>query len=102
MAGRRLDVDSIGESYEVFAESVLSRIATITRIGTKQDFGTDTYCQPRVRTGVRLETVSELCLLQVKGGTSPLGYGGLDARDQWKGYEFDWLANLWAPLFLAA
>jgi hypothetical protein len=101
MAGRRLDVDSIGESYEVFAESVLSRIATLTRIGTKQDFGTDTYCQPRVAIGAHLEAVTELCLLQVKGGSSPLGYGGVDASGQWKGYEFDWLKNLWAPLYLA-
>ena len=101
MVGRRLDVDSIGESYEVFAESVLSRIATLTRIGTKQDFGTDTYCQPRVSVGTRMETVMELCLLQVKGGSSPLMYGGIDRDGQWKGYEFDWLKNLWAPLYLA-
>src|SRR6266542_5844062 len=101
MAGRRLDVDSIGESYEVFAESVLSRIATLTRIGTKQDFGTDTYCQPRVAIGARMEAVTELCLLQVKGGSSPLVYGGVDDAGQWKGYEFEWLKNLWAPLYLA-
>jgi hypothetical protein len=102
MAGRRLDVDSIGESYEVFAESVLSRIATLTRIGTKQDFGTDTYCEPRVAVGARMEAVTELCLLQVKGGSSPLVYGGVDGAGQWKGYEFEWLKNLWAPLYLAA
>lgn len=101
MVGRRLDVDSIGESYEVFAESVLSRIATLTRIGTKQDFGTDTYCQPRVAIGARMEAVTELCLLQVKGGSSPLVYGGVDTAGQWKGYEFEWLKNLWAPLYLA-
>jgi hypothetical protein len=74
----RVTPDSIGESYEVFAESVLSRIATLTRIGTRQDFGTDTYCQPRIAIGGRLETVTELCLLQVKGGSSPLEYGGID------------------------
>ena len=101
MAGRRLDVDSIGESYEVFAESVLSRIATLTRIGTKQDFGTDTYCQPRVRASARMETVTELCLLQVKGGSSPLVYGGVDGDGHWKGYQFEWLKNLWAPFYLA-
>jgi len=101
MAGRRLDTDSIGESYEVFAESVLARIATLTRIGTKQDFGTDTYCLPRVKVDARMETVTELCLLQVKGGSSPLQYGGLDRNGQWKGYEFEWLKSLWAPLYLA-
>jgi hypothetical protein len=101
MAGRRLDADSIGESYEVFAESVLSRIATLTRIGTKQDFGTDTYCQPRVAIGERMEAVTELCLLQVNGGSSPLMYGGVDSAGQWKEYEFEWLKNLWAPLYLA-
>jgi hypothetical protein len=100
MAGQRLAIDSIGESYEVFAESLLNRIATLTRIGTKQDFGTDTYCQPRVKTGERIETVTELCLLQTKGGTSPLMYGGLQ-DGKWKGHEFDWLKRLWAPLYLA-
>jgi len=101
MAGRRLDVDSIGESYEVFSESLLNRIAALTRIGTKQDFGTDTYCQPRVAIGARMEAVTELCLLQVKGGSSPLVYGGVDGAGRWKGYEFEWLKNLWAPLYLA-
>ena len=101
MAGRRHEMNSIGESYEVFAESVLSRIATLTRIGTKQDFGTDTYCLPRVRAGERMETVTELCLLQVKGGRSPLEYGGLDRNGQWKGHELEWLKTLWAPLYLA-
>jgi len=101
MAGLRNKIDSIGESYEVFAESALSRIATLTRIGTKQDFGTDTYCQPRVSSSARMETVTELCLLQVKGGKSPLEYGGLDRKGVWKGYEFEWLKNLWAPLYLA-
>ena len=99
MSGRRLDTDSIGESYEVFAESLLNRIATLTRIGTKQDFGTDTYCQPRVAIGQRMEAVTELCLLQVKGGSSPLVYGGLQAN-AWAAHEFDWLKNLWAPLYL--
>jgi len=93
-------VDSIGESYEVFAESVLSRIATLTRIGTKQDFGTDIYCLPRISTGDRTDTVTELCLLQVKGGHSPLTYGGIE-KGQWKCHEFDWLRSLWAPLYLA-
>jgi hypothetical protein len=101
MAGRRLDVDSIGESYEVFADSLLSRIATLTRIGTKQDFGTDIYCQPRVNAGARMETVTELCLLQVKGGSSKLTYGGGDRNNEWKLYEFEWLKSLWAPLYLA-
>jgi len=101
MVGRRHEMDSIGESYEVFAESVLGRIATLTRIGTKQDFGTDTYCQPRVMAAARMETVTELCLLQVKGGSSPLEYGGLDRDGQWRGHEFEWLKNLWAPLYLA-
>ncbi len=101
MAGRRHEMDSIGESYELFTESVLSRIATLTRIGTKNDFGTDTYCQPRVATGARMETVTELCLLQVKGGRSLLEYGGVDGNGEWRGYEFRWLKNLWAPLYLA-
>lgn len=101
MPGRRLELDSIGESYEVFAESALSRIATLTRIGTKQDFGTDIYCQPRINVGARAETVTELCLLQVKGGSSPLEYGGLDKNGEWKGHEFEWIKNLWAPLYLA-
>jgi len=48
-----------------------------------------------------MEAVTELCLLQVKGGSSPLVYGGVDGAGQWKGYEFDWLKNLWAPLYLA-
>src|SRR5712691_8091540 len=101
MAGRRHEMNSIGESYEVFAESVLSRIATLTRIGTKQDFGTDTYCLPRVRAGERMERVTELCLLQVKGGRSPLEYGGLDRNGKCKGHELEWLKTLWAPLYLA-
>ena len=101
MPGRRLNLDSIGDSYEDFAESVLGRVATLTRISTKRDFGTDTYCQPRVPAGARMETVTELCLLQVKGGNAPLGYGGLDRKRSWKNYEFDWLKNLWAPLYLA-
>lgn len=100
MAGRRHEMDSIGESYEVFAESVLSRIAALTRIGTKSDFGTDIYCQPRVKTGARTESVTELCVLQVKGGQSPLEYGGLD-NGQWKQHEFHWLKSLWAPEYLA-
>jgi hypothetical protein len=99
MAGRRLDRDSLGESYEVFAESLLNRIATLTRIGTKQDFGTDTYCQPRIGISERTETVTELCLLQVKGGSSRLVYGGVEDK-VWKGYEFEWLKGLWAPLYL--
>lgn len=101
MAGRRLDVDSIGESYEVFAQSLLGRIATLTRIGMKEDFGTDTYCQPRISITARTEAVTELCLLQVKGGNSPLTYGGIDNKQEWKGYEFEWLKNLWAPLYVA-
>ena len=101
MAGRRHEMDSIGESYEVFAESVLSRIAALTRIGAKQDFGTDTYCLPRVRSAERMETVTELCLLQVKGGRSPLEYGGLDRSGQWRGHELEWLKTLWASLYLA-
>jgi hypothetical protein len=94
-------MDSIGESYEVFAESVLGRIATLTRVGTKQDFGTDTYCQPRVPAGDRTEMVTELCLIQIKGGTSPLSYGGMDKDGRWRSYELQWLRDLWAPLFLA-
>jgi len=101
MPGRRHEMDSIGESYEVFAESVLSRIAALTRIGTKQDFGTDIYCQPRVKAGARTESVTEFCLLQVKGGRSPLQFGGL-GKGHWKVHEFAWLKNLWAPLYLAA
>lgn len=101
MVGRRHEIDSTGESYELFAESVLSRIATLTRVGAKQDFGTDTYCLPRVRAAPRLETVTELCLLQVKGGSSTLKYGGLDPKGHWKGYELEWLKSLWAPLYLA-
>jgi hypothetical protein len=54
MPGRRLEADSIGESYEVFAETVLSRIATLTRIGPKRDFGTDTLL-PTARSGRRAD-----------------------------------------------
>lgn len=100
MAGRRHEMDSIGESYEVFAESVLSRIAALTRVGTKTDFGTDTYCQPRIGAGSRMESVTELCLLQVKGGGSRLVYGGFE-KGVWKGHEIDWLKSVWAPLYLA-
>jgi hypothetical protein len=100
MSGRRHEMDSIGESYEVFAESVLSRIASLTRIGTKQDFGTDTYCLPRISEGTRMEAVTELCLLQIKGGSSPLDYGGIK-KQKWQSHEFEWLKNLWAPLYLA-
>lgn len=100
MAGRRHEMDSIGDSYEIFAESVLSRIASLTRIGAKNDFGTDIYCQPRVQADSRTETVTELCLLQIKGGSSRLEYGGIDARGVWKQHEFEWLRDLWAPLYL--
>src|SRR5262245_3457152 len=100
MPGRRLDIDSIGESYEVFSESVLNRVATLTRVGTKQDFGTDTYCQPRIKAGARTETVTELCLLQMKGGTARLAYGGIDGKGRWKDEEITWLRTLWAPLYL--
>src|SRR5262245_7960265 len=100
MPGRRLDIDSIGESYEVFSESALNRVATLTRVGTKQDFGTDTYCQPRVKAGTRTEEVTELCLLQVKGGIASLAYGGTDGKERWKDEEIRWLRNLWAPLYL--
>jgi hypothetical protein len=61
MPGQRLDIDSIGESYEVFVQSVLSRIATLTRIGAKQDFGTDTYCEPRVAIGARVGKLGVCC-----------------------------------------
>jgi hypothetical protein len=44
-----------------------------------------------------METVTELCLLQVKGRSSPLEYGGL-AKGVWKSHEFAWLKSLWAPL----
>ncbi|MCX7418398.1 MAG: hypothetical protein NT013_02530 [Planctomycetia bacterium] len=101
MVGHRHEMDSIGDSYESFAESVLSRIAALTRIGVKTDFGTDMYCQPRIKSGDRMEAITELCLLQVKGGTPRLEYGGVDASGKWKDHEFEWLKNLWAPLFLA-
>jgi hypothetical protein len=100
MAGHRLEIDSIGESYEVFAESVLSRIAALTRIGTKQEFGTDMYCLPRIKTTERMEAVTELCLLQVKGGRARLEYGGL-LNGGWRAQEISWLKSLWAPLYLA-
>src|SRR5688572_18728813 len=94
-------MDSRGESYEAFAHSVLGRIASLTSVETKQDFGVDVYCQPRVPYGTHSEAVTELCLIQIKGGASPLGYGGLDRNGNWKGYEFEWIRSLWAPLYLA-
>jgi hypothetical protein len=99
--GDRHKMDSIGESYEVLAESILNRFATLTRIGTKQDFGTDMYCQPRIESGPLTETVTELCMLQVKGGTAKLQYGGCDDHGTWKVREIEWLKSLWAPIYLA-
>lgn len=98
--GDRHRIDSLGESYEVFAESILNRFATLTRIGAKQDYGTDMYCHPRIDTGSRTETVTELCMLQVNGGSASLQYGGRDKHGIWKIREFDWLKSLWAPIYL--
>jgi hypothetical protein len=92
-------MDSIGESYERFAESMLGRIASLTHIGAKQDFGTDLYCLPRVDVGERMESVTELCLLQVKGGSSPFSFRGTSQRGPAQ-HEIDWLKSLWAPLYL--
>lgn len=99
--GDRHKMDAIGESYEVFAESILNRFATLTRIGAKQDFGTDMYCHPRIESGLHTETVTELCMLQIKGGSAKLQYGGRDDHKNWKSREFEWLKSLWAPIYLA-
>ena len=101
MAGNRHRMDSLGASYEAFAHSVLGRVASLTQVETKQDFGIDTYCQPRLSDGSQTESVGELCLLQIKGGAAPLAYGGLDQNGRWKSHEIHWLRSLWAPLFLA-
>jgi hypothetical protein len=79
----------------------LIKIAAMTPVPQEQDFGNDYFCEPRVSLTSTTETVSSLCLIQVKGGCATLTYGGLDRKKEWMRYELDWLISLAAPLFLA-
>lgn len=100
MSGQRHVMDSIGNTYEDFAEFLMGRFTATIRVPGKKDFGIDFYCLPRLSNGSRTETAVELCSLQIKGGKSELAYGGLNDRHEWKAHEFDWLRSLTAPLYL--
>jgi hypothetical protein len=101
MAGRRNILDSIGGTYEACVQLFVGRIATLVPVPRDKDFGIDFYCQPRVPTGPRTETLAELSSLQVKGGEAELAYGGKNERGEWQEFEFTWLKSLATPLFLA-
>jgi hypothetical protein len=59
MAGRRRETDSIGESYEVFSESVVSRIASLTRrfVNRGSPFGSDSWTERTIRSLVLESTI---------------------------------------------
>src|SRR5436190_1155345 len=104
MSGRRLDTDSIGDNYENCVQHLLGGIATLVRVPRERDFGIDFYCQPRIPVGPRTETVTELCAIQVKGGSADLFFGGLKKtgdKFEWPEFAFTWLKSLATPLFLA-
>lgn len=92
-------MDSLG-TYEDCAKFLVGQIATLVPVPREKDFGIDFYCQPRVPDGPRTEIVTELCALQIKGGTETLAYGGLDRKGMWREYEFAWLRSLATPLYL--
>ncbi len=102
MPGRQNVLASRGSSYEDFVQTVLGRLATMVHVPRQHDFGIDFYCQPRIPSGQRTESVTDLCSIQVKGGDSIFGFGGLKRRSgQWRDYHFDWLRSLAIPIFLA-
>jgi hypothetical protein len=52
----------------------------------------------------RTETVTELCAIQVKGGSAELSFGALKKSGdnvEWPEFAFTWLKSLATPLFLA-
>src|SRR6266581_3351494 len=100
MPGRRHKLDSTGAAYQKFAESLLVRIAAMTPVPQEHDFGNDFFCEPRIPISKTTETVLSLCLIQVKGGSATLEYGGLD-DEKWARHELIWLKSLASPLFLA-
>ena len=100
MSGRRHTMDSVGSTYENCANFLVGRIASLVHVPREQDFGIDFYCQPRIPAGPRIETVSELSSLQVKGGEAKFAYGGLNDRGEWREYEFSWLRSLATPFHL--
>jgi hypothetical protein len=101
VSGQQLQVVSTGVNYENCVRHLLGRISSLVQVPREQDFGIDFYCQPRVPSGQRTETVTELCGIQVKGGSATLSFGGLNEKGQWRQFEFTWLRSLAAPLFLA-
>ncbi len=101
MSGRQHQITSIGANYENCVRHLLGRIASLVPVPREQDFGIDFYCQPRVPAGPRTESVTELCGIQVKGGSATLSFGGLTDKGEWREYEFTWLRSLATPLFLA-
>ena len=101
MPGQRHRMDSQGESYEAFAKSVLGRIASLTRVETKQDFGADVYCQPRVPSGAHSEAVTELCLIQIKAVLRRSNMVGSTAGETGRATSSSRIRSLWAPLYLA-
>lgn len=101
MTGRRHVMDSAGDSYEDCAAHLLGRIASMIRVPGEKDFGVDFYFQPHVQLTKHTETVTELGSIQVKGGGEELSFGGLNAKNQWREYEFVWLKSQATPLYLA-
>src|SRR6185436_858017 len=93
-------MDSIGASYEEVAKLLLGRITSVIAVPRERDFGIDLYCQSRAPLGNGLETVTDICGVQVKGGDQDLQYGGMK-DDSWREFEFTWLKTLTTPLYLA-
>ena len=93
-------MDSVGSSYEEYVQALLGRIAAVSEVRGKKDFGIDFFFQPRVALGPTIETVAELGSLQVKGGRAKLSYGGLNNRGEWRDYEITWVRSLATPLYL--
>jgi hypothetical protein len=97
----RNKIDSIGSGYEKCADALVGQVANMIKVPREGDFGIDFYCEPRVSIGPTMETVAQLCSLQVRGGTRRLTYGGLNKKGKWKDHDFAWLRSLIAPLYLA-
>jgi len=101
MPGRRHVMDGIGRRYEKAVDTLMSPLASMVSVPREEDFGIDFYCQPKISIGARVETVTELAAIQVKGGDETLSYGGVDERGDWRKHEFAWLTSLAVPLYLA-
>ena len=101
MPGQQLKSTWIGNRAELLAVYALSSIAAVTQVRRENDFGFDLLCT-LLSHQEKVLRAGHSFGLQVKSvGEIQIRYGGLNRRNEWKGYEIDWLFNQDQPILIA-